>query len=48
MGQYERHVFVCTSGDDCPAQGDVEGFVKYLRGEAAKAGEPAATKTEAR
>ncbi len=38
MGQYERHVFVCTSGDDCPAQGDVEGFVTYLRGEAAKAG----------
>ena len=24
MGQYERHVFVCTSGDDCPVQGDVE------------------------
>jgi (2Fe-2S) ferredoxin len=38
MGQYKTHVFVCTSGDDCPAQGDVEGFVKYLRGEALKAG----------
>jgi (2Fe-2S) ferredoxin len=38
MGQYERHVFVCTSGDTCPTQGDVEQFVKYLRGEAAKAG----------
>jgi (2Fe-2S) ferredoxin len=38
MGQYETHVFVCTSGDDCPHQGDVEGFVKYLRGEVAKAG----------
>ena len=38
MGQYETHVFVCTSGDDCPQQGDVEGFVKYLRGEVAKAG----------
>ena len=38
MGQYQTHVFVCTSGDDCPAQGDVESFVKYLRGEAVKAG----------
>jgi (2Fe-2S) ferredoxin len=38
MGQYETHVFVCTSGDDCPQGGDVEGFVKYLRGEVAKAG----------
>ena len=38
MGQYARHVFVCTSGDDCPKDGDVEGFVKYLRGEAVKAG----------
>ena len=31
MGQYERHVFVCTSGDSCPVQGDVEKFVKTLR-----------------
>jgi len=31
MGQYARHVFVCTSGDTCPAQGDVEKFVKTLR-----------------
>jgi (2Fe-2S) ferredoxin len=38
MGQYATHVFVCTSGDDCPKDGDVEGFVKYLRGEVAKAG----------
>jgi sirohydrochlorin cobaltochelatase len=38
MGQYETHVFVCTSGDDCPARGDVEQFVKYLRGEVVKAG----------
>jgi (2Fe-2S) ferredoxin len=38
MGQYRTHVFVCTSGDTCPTQGDVEQFVKYLRGEAAKAG----------
>ena len=38
MGQYQTHVFVCTSGDDCPAKGDVEAFVKYLRGEAVQAG----------
>jgi (2Fe-2S) ferredoxin len=38
MGQYDCHVFVCTSGDDCPHQGDVEGFVKYLRDEVAKTG----------
>ena len=38
MGQYETHVFVCTSGDDCPKDGDVEGFVKHLRGEVVKAG----------
>jgi (2Fe-2S) ferredoxin len=37
MGQYQRHVFVCTSGETCPTQGDVEAFVKYLRGETAKA-----------
>ncbi len=38
MGQYRVHVFVCTSGETCPTQGDVEQYVKYLRGEAAKAG----------
>ena len=31
MGQYDRHVFVCTSGETCPTQGDVEHFVKVLR-----------------
>src|SRR5262245_38062152 len=31
MGQYECHVFVCTSGETCPTQGDVEGYVKTLR-----------------
>jgi (2Fe-2S) ferredoxin len=31
MGQYDRHVFVCTSGETCPTQGDVEAFVKALR-----------------
>lgn len=38
MGQYERHVFVCTTGETCPAQGDVEKFVKVLRAGAAVAG----------
>lgn len=38
MGQYRLHVFVCTSGETCPTQGDVERFVKYLRGEVARAG----------
>ena len=37
MGQYRTHVFVCTSGETCPAQGDVEKFVKTLRGEVARA-----------
>jgi len=31
MGQYGRHVFVCTAGDECPVQGDVEKYVKTLR-----------------
>ncbi len=31
MGQYARHVFVCTQGDTCPTQGDVEKFVKAMR-----------------
>ena len=38
MGQYDCHVFVCTSGETCPTQGDVEKYVKFLRGEVAKAG----------
>ena len=38
MGQYEKHVFVCTTGDSCPKEADVEGFVKHLRAEALKAG----------
>ncbi len=38
MGQYDCHVFVCTGGDTCPTQGNVEQFVKYLRAEAVKAG----------
>ena len=38
MGQYRTHVFVCTSGDDCPSRGDVEQHVKFLRTEALRAG----------
>ena len=38
MGQYERHVFVCTSGETCPTQGDVEAYVKTLREGVQKAG----------
>ena len=38
MGQYDRHVFVCTSGDTCPTQGDTEKYVKILRAGAQKAG----------
>jgi nitrite reductase/ring-hydroxylating ferredoxin subunit/(2Fe-2S) ferredoxin len=38
MGQYDRHVFVCTSGETCPTQGDVENFVKVLRDGVKKAG----------
>ena len=38
MGQYDRHVFVCTSGETCPTQGDIEKYVKILRAGAQKAG----------
>ena len=41
MGQYNCHVFVCTSGDTCPQQGDVEKYVKILRTAAAQAGKHA-------
>jgi (2Fe-2S) ferredoxin len=44
MGQYACHVFVCTSGETCPSQGDVEKFVKTLRAGALAAGR----KTEVR
>jgi len=37
MGQYDRHVFVCTSGETCPTQGDTETFVKTLRAGVQKA-----------
>ena len=38
MGQYGKHVFVCTTGSTCPTQGDTEGYVKQMRAEIAKAG----------
>src|SRR5262249_60213974 len=38
MGQYERHVFVCTGGESCPAQGDVEKYIKTLRAGVLQAG----------
>lgn len=38
MGQYAAHVFVCTSGETCPTQGDVQQFVKRLREGVARAG----------
>ena len=40
MGQYDQHVFVCTSGEICPTQGDVEKFVKILREGVKNAGQP--------
>ncbi len=40
MGQYERHVFVCTAGETCPEQGDTEKMVKILRDRAKQAGRP--------
>ena len=38
MGQYDRHVFVCTTGGTCPTQGDTEAYVKTMRTEIARAG----------
>jgi nitrite reductase/ring-hydroxylating ferredoxin subunit/(2Fe-2S) ferredoxin len=40
MGQYECHVFVCTSGETCPEQGHTEKFVKILRERAKQIGRP--------
>jgi nitrite reductase/ring-hydroxylating ferredoxin subunit/(2Fe-2S) ferredoxin len=37
MGQYDRHVFVCTSGETCPRQGDTDTYVKLLRAGVQKA-----------
>jgi (2Fe-2S) ferredoxin len=41
MGQYRCHVFVCTFGETCPQQGDVEKYVKTLRAGVAVAGKHA-------
>jgi len=38
VGQYDRHVFVCTSGETCPEQGNTENYVKVLRAAVQKAG----------
>lgn len=38
MGQYRRHVFVCTTGSTCPTQADTEAYVKQMRAELARAG----------
>jgi (2Fe-2S) ferredoxin len=38
MGQYEKHVFVCTTGSTCPTQADTEAYVKQMRAEVARAG----------
>ena len=38
MGQYEKHVFICTTGSTCPTQADTEAYVKQMRAEIAKAG----------
>ena len=37
MGQYEKHVFVCTSGKTCKAAGSAETF-EYLKHAARDAG----------
>jgi len=37
MGQYDRHVLVCTSGETCPLQADTEKYVKTLRAGVQKA-----------
>jgi (2Fe-2S) ferredoxin len=38
MGQYEKHVFVCTTGSTCPTQGDTEAYVKSMRAAIARSG----------
>jgi nitrite reductase/ring-hydroxylating ferredoxin subunit/(2Fe-2S) ferredoxin len=44
MGQYECHVFVCTSGETCPRQGDTEKYVKTLRAGVQKANQQTAVR----
>jgi (2Fe-2S) ferredoxin len=38
MGQYEKHVFVCTYGPWCQRDGDTEALVRELKYEVARAG----------
>jgi (2Fe-2S) ferredoxin len=38
VGQYRRHVFVCTTGSTCPTQADTDAYVKRMRSEIARAG----------
>ena len=38
MGQYEKLVFICTTGSSCPSQADTVASVKQMRAEIAKAG----------
>jgi len=38
MGQYRRHVFICTTGDCCPLQGETEAYVAHLRKRLAERG----------
>jgi (2Fe-2S) ferredoxin len=38
MGQYEKHVFVCTFGPWCKRDGDTESLVRNLKAEVNRAG----------
>lgn len=38
MGQYAKHVFVCTHGPWCSRDGDTEAIVRRLKQAAAAAG----------
>jgi (2Fe-2S) ferredoxin len=38
MGQYEKHIFVCTFGQWCQRDGDTEALTRELKYEIARAG----------
>lgn len=38
MGQYQKHVFICTYGPYCGFDGDAEGLLKRLKQRVAEAG----------
>ena len=38
MGQYKKHVFVCTNGPYCPFDGDTEELFSRLKNQVASAG----------